>query len=152
MNNKSKPYNIHSKKWMDSIYVGYVGGSISPPAFTSYQSNRTKTKFISNNSQTDITTSSTSKITVSKFRYKNKNKKYYTVPEISSSDSNSNSEIDQTNSQTRFGMSQQQSSPSTCGNYNHNCCILTVGCIIFFILLICIIIGIIICITITTIR
>nr|QBK89393.1 MAG: hypothetical protein LCMiAC02_04880 [Mimivirus LCMiAC02] len=156
MNNKSKPYNIHDSEWIDSIYVGYTG-SISPPAFASYQSSRTKKKFISNNSKTNITTSSTSKIIVSKIRYKNKKKKYYTISDYGYpySDSDSNSDFDQTdlnssvnkrtNSQTRFDMSQQQSLPATCCNCNSNCCILTVGCVIFFILLIfiCIITGII---------
>ena len=151
MNNK--PHNIHDSEWIDSIYVGYVG-SISPPTFASYQSSRTKKKFISNNSKTNITTSSTSKITISKIRYKNKKKKYYTISDFRYSDSGTNvsDQTDlnsfvnkRTNSQTRFGMSQQQLLPGTCGNCNSNCCILTVGCVIFFILLIfiCIIIGII---------
>ena len=135
MNKRSKPYNIKNKTWMDdSIYVG-CSNSMSPPAFTSYQSSRTTTKYILNNLQTDITTSSTHKITVKKVKHTDIKKKYNTIDDTNSygTDISSNSHI--------------------VTNSKNKCCILTTVCcttFIVFLTSVCIIIGIIICIIIKT--
>ena len=133
-------------EWIDSIYVGCYG-SISPPAFISYQSNRTnKKKIISNNLQTDIITSSTRKVTVSKIKQLKldrsnlhiKKKEYSTIKETSF--------FDPRRKEVNFFSCTVSPTQTRSRLSNSTCCILTIGCIIFFILLIpiCITIGTII--------
>ncbi len=146
MNKRSKPYNIENKTWMDdSIYVG-CSNSMSPPTFTGYQStSRTKTKYISNNLQTDITTSSTHKITIKKIKHTGIRKKYNTIDDTNSygTDVTDVPDISQTNS----------NNSNSYNSSKNKCCILTTVCcttFIVFLTSVCIIIGIIICIIIKT--
>ena len=134
MNNRSKPYNINNKKWINSIYVG-CSNSISPPAFTSYQSNRTAKLIISKNSYHKITHKITHEIT---HKITKRNLRY--IDEINSSDS------DIIQSSSNNSITEETNSKNKC------CTPTTVCCTIFLVsvICICIIIGTIIYVIIKT--